>query len=81
MDGAKLKSAKSPAWRRDDRLPANEQTLAEIYGKVPGKAIQIDRGHLVRRLDPVWGRSGSCRPRRERHLPLYERCAAGTHLQ
>ncbi|MGR9207474.1 DNA/RNA non-specific endonuclease (plasmid) [Rhizobium leguminosarum] len=55
IDGAQLKSTKSPAWRRDDRLPANEQTLAEIYGKVPGKAIQIDRGHLVRRLDPVWG--------------------------
>ncbi|MGO6907234.1 DNA/RNA non-specific endonuclease, partial [Rhizobium ruizarguesonis] len=55
IDGAKLKSTKSPAWRRDDRLPANEQTLADIYGKVPGKTIQIDRGHLVRRLDPVWG--------------------------
>jgi endonuclease G len=29
--------------------------LAEVYGKVPGKGLQIDRGHLVRRLDPVWG--------------------------
>jgi endonuclease G len=54
--GRELKSSKSsPGWRRDKRLPANQQTLAEIYGKVPGKGIQIDRGHLVRRLDPVWG--------------------------
>ena len=55
IDGSELKSAESPRWRRDDRLPANQQTLAEIYGPVPGKGIQIDRGHLVRRLDPVWG--------------------------
>lgn len=55
IDGNKLKSATSPSWRRDDRLPANQQTLADVYGKVPGKGIQIDRGHLVRRLDPVWG--------------------------
>ncbi|GGC59230.1 DNA/RNA non-specific endonuclease [Chelatococcus reniformis] len=45
----------SPGWRRDKRLPASQQTLAEVYGQVPGKGIQIDRGHLVRRLDPVWG--------------------------
>jgi len=55
IDGSQLKSAASPSWRRDRRLPANEQTLAEIYGEVPGKGVQIDRGHLVRRLDPVWG--------------------------
>ncbi|MEI9429859.1 DNA/RNA non-specific endonuclease [Mesorhizobium sp. Cs1299R1N3] len=55
IDGNTLKSTKSPSWRRDERLPANQQTLAEVYGSVPGKGIQIDRGHLVRRLDPVWG--------------------------
>ncbi|MFA1627613.1 DNA/RNA non-specific endonuclease [Rhizobium mongolense] len=55
IDGSQLKSTKSPSWRRDDRLPASQQTLAEVYGKVPGKGIQVDRGHLVRRLDPVWG--------------------------
>ncbi len=54
--GKELKSSKAePGWRRDKRLPANQQTLAEVYGKVPGKGLQIDRGHLVRRLDPVWG--------------------------
>ncbi|WP_246763565.1 DNA/RNA non-specific endonuclease [Rhizobium sp. 007] len=55
IDGSKVLSTKSRSWRRDDRLPASEQTLADIYGKVPGKGVQIDRGHLVRRLDPVWG--------------------------
>jgi endonuclease G len=55
INGRELKSASSPSWRRDMRLPANQQTLAEVYGKVPGKGLQIDRGHLVRRLDPVWG--------------------------
>nr|WP_255626598.1 DNA/RNA non-specific endonuclease [Phyllobacterium sp. KW56] len=55
INGKELKSAASPSWRRDSRLPANQQTLAEVYGIVPGKGIQIDRGHLVRRLDPVWG--------------------------
>jgi endonuclease G len=55
ISGVDLKSAKSPSWRKDDRLEASEQTLAEIYGQAPGKSLQIDRGHLVRRLDPVWG--------------------------
>lgn len=56
IDGAKIKiPTKGPGWRRDKRLPASQQTLAEVYGKVAGKGLQIDRGHLVRRLDPVWG--------------------------
>jgi endonuclease G len=55
IDGSQVGSAKSPSWRRDPRLPADEQTLADIYGPVAGRGIQIDRGHLVRRLDPVWG--------------------------
>jgi endonuclease G, mitochondrial len=56
IEGNELKSSNaSPSWRRDKRLPADQQTLKEVYGKVPGKGIQIDRGHLVRRLDPVWG--------------------------
>lgn len=56
IEGKQLKSSsKEPGWRRDRRLPDNQQTLAEVYGEVPGKSLQIDRGHLVRRLDPVWG--------------------------
>lgn len=57
ITGKNLKSSNSnPGWRRDKRLPANQQTLADIYGPVSGKDMQIDRGHLVRRLDPVWGK-------------------------
>ena len=56
ITGGTLKSSNaSPGWRRDKRLPDSQQTLSEVYGKVPGKTVQIDRGHLVRRLDPVWG--------------------------
>ena len=37
-------------WLLDPRLPAGEQTAAAVYRDNP-----LDRGHLVRRLDPAWG--------------------------
>ncbi|MEO3782651.1 DNA/RNA non-specific endonuclease [Actinocorallia sp. B10E7] len=37
-------------WITDPRLPADEQTNEEAY-----RHRDIDRGHLVRRLDPAWG--------------------------
>ncbi|WP_068166700.1 DNA/RNA non-specific endonuclease [Rhodococcus phenolicus] len=37
-------------WIRDPRLPDDEQTGEEVYRDNP-----LDRGHLVRRLDPAWG--------------------------
>lgn len=37
-------------WILDPRLPANEQTGEAVY-----RNNALDRGHLVRRLDPVWG--------------------------
>lgn len=37
-------------WIRDPRLPATEQTGEDVYRDNP-----LDRGHLVRRLDPAWG--------------------------
>ena len=37
-------------WRLDERIPADWQTGAEVYA-----ANDLDRGHLVRRRDPVWG--------------------------
>jgi len=40
----------SDRWIRDPRLPADEQTGEEVYRDNP-----LDRGHLVRRLDPAWG--------------------------
>jgi endonuclease G len=38
-------------WIRDHRVESNLQIGDEWYGK------PFDRGHLVRRLDPAWGRS------------------------
>ena len=37
-------------WILDPRLPATEQTGEAAYRDNP-----LDRGHLVRRLDPAWG--------------------------
>ncbi|BDZ63982.1 DNA/RNA non-specific endonuclease [Agromyces mangrovi Wang et al. 2018] len=37
-------------WRLDDRVPASAQAGPEVYLR-----NDLDRGHLVRRRDPVWG--------------------------
>jgi endonuclease G len=39
-------------WFFDPRVPAEEQTGEAVYVNNP-----LDRGHLVRRLDPAWGES------------------------
>ena len=41
-------------WSFDPRIPRDEQTGEEVYEKNP-----LDRGHLVRRLDPAWGPSAA----------------------
>lgn len=41
-------------WFYDPRLPLELQVGDEFYGNEPG-GNWFDRGHLVRRLDPVWG--------------------------
>lgn len=38
------------AWRLDDRVPADWQAGPLVYAD-----NDLDRGHLVRRRDPVWG--------------------------
>jgi endonuclease G, mitochondrial len=40
----------SDRWFLDPRLPEEEQTGEDAYTDNP-----LDRGHLVRRLDPAWG--------------------------
>jgi len=51
IDGASLKDVdRGDNWRLDDRLPAAQQAGNELY-----KNNDLDRGHLVRRRDPVWG--------------------------
>ena len=54
VDGAssmRLKREKD-RWFVDPRIPADEQTDESVYKNNP-----LDRGHLVRRLDPAWGTS------------------------
>jgi endonuclease G len=42
--------AREGIWHFDTRLPRNVQAGPEVY-----QNNDLDRGHLVRRLDPVWG--------------------------
>ena len=49
--GAELVNVKrGNAWRRDSRVEENQQAGPELYAN-----NDLDRGHLVRRRDPVWG--------------------------
>jgi endonuclease G len=51
IDGARLvELGRGDDWHLDDRIPASEQTGPEVYAR-----NDLDRGHLVRRRDPVWG--------------------------
>ncbi|WP_198961618.1 DNA/RNA non-specific endonuclease [Pseudonocardia sp. MH-G8] len=51
IDGATLRHVeRSDDWRLDDRRPPEQQAGEEIYAD-----NDLDRGHLVRRRDPVWG--------------------------
>lgn len=51
IDGAELRELdRSDDWRLDPRVDAEEQAGADLYA-----GNDLDRGHLVRRSDPVWG--------------------------
>ncbi|GAB3158483.1 DNA/RNA non-specific endonuclease [Myceligenerans halotolerans] len=51
VDGGKLVDLpRTGGWRLDARVPAAEQAGNGLY-----ESNALDRGHLVRRLDPVWG--------------------------
>ena len=57
IDGARvLELPRTGEWRLDDRVPAAEQTGPAVYAK-----NDLDRGHLVRRRDPVWGDPATAR--------------------
>jgi endonuclease G, mitochondrial len=43
-------------WELDERLPASAQCGNELYAR-----NDLDRGHLVRRRDPVWGDEATAR--------------------
>lgn len=52
IDGSQAKNIKrsGDSWNFDPRIPKDAQYGDELYAK-----NDLDRGHLVRRLDPVWG--------------------------
>ena len=52
IDGSKLQQLerKNDVWYYDPRIERKFQYGAELYSN-----NDLDRGHLVRRLDPVWG--------------------------
>ena len=49
-------SPSSDDWHLDERVPADEQAGPELYAR-----NDLDRGHLVRRRDPVWGADAEAR--------------------
>ncbi|MEU7295248.1 DNA/RNA non-specific endonuclease [Streptomyces exfoliatus] len=52
VEGRELREdvPRNDVWRFDPRLPEEQQAGDDIY-----RNNSLDRGHLVRRLDPVWG--------------------------
>ncbi|MFE5191698.1 DNA/RNA non-specific endonuclease [Streptomyces sp. NPDC056628] len=51
IDGAQLvKIGRDDDWQFDPRLPESQQAGHSVYQNNP-----LDKGHMVRRLDPVWG--------------------------
>jgi endonuclease G len=58
IDGAALRryARSEDRWYLDPRLDAESQVGNELY-----RRNRLDRGHLVRRLDPVWGDEGLAR--------------------
>jgi len=57
VDGTSLKSLKrTGSWGYDPRIPLTGQAGNELYYR-----NEIDRGHLVRRLDVAWGTEDSAK--------------------
>jgi endonuclease G len=51
IDGSTLVDVpRGDDWHLDERVPADEQAGPAVYAR-----NDLDRGHLVRRRDPVWG--------------------------
>jgi endonuclease G, mitochondrial len=61
IDGADLQDLdRVDDWHLDPRVPAEAQTGEQVYA-----GNDLDRGHLVRRRDPVWGPSAAARTANE----------------
>ncbi|MER8043620.1 DNA/RNA non-specific endonuclease [Streptomyces sp. NPDC094032] len=55
IEGAQLLEdiPREDVWLYDPRVPREQQTGDDVY-----RNNSLDRGHMVRRLDPVWGAAG-----------------------
>jgi len=51
-------------WQLDPRVPEDEQVGGKYYAGTP-----LDRGHMVRRVDPVWGPNADQAERDTFHYP------------
>lgn len=60
----------SDKWYFDPRMDSSFQVGNDVY-----KSNRLDRGHLVRRLDPVWGRSYGEAVQAEKDTFFYTNCA------
>lgn len=57
INGSELNPlAREGTWHFDERIPREQQAGPEVY-----RNNAFDRGHLVRRLDPVWGDAATAR--------------------
>jgi endonuclease G len=57
IDGGTLADVpRGDDWHLDERVPADEQAGPALYAR-----NDLDRGHLVRRRDPVWGAPDAAR--------------------
>jgi endonuclease G len=57
IDGARLQPLpRTGSWRLDPQAPEHEQAGPEVYHR-----NALDRGHLVRRRDPMWGTAAEAR--------------------
>ncbi|MGN8049397.1 DNA/RNA non-specific endonuclease [Curtobacterium sp. 22159] len=55
LDGGAVRDLdRADDWHLDPRVPADEQAGPDVYAR-----NDLDRGHLVRRRDPVWGDDGA----------------------
>jgi DNA/RNA endonuclease G (NUC1) len=51
-------------WQLDPRVPEDQQVGGKYYAGTP-----LDRGHMVRRVDPVWGKNADQAERDTFHYP------------
>ncbi len=57
-------------WQKDPRIKSDEQVGNELY-----KYNNFDRGHLVRRLDPAWGKNYEAAKNASEDTFFYTNCA------